>query len=176
VAFERSAKYPTLDAVGTAARIFSGQDDRPGGISSAEIGLQLRVPILTGGRVNAQVAQANARALSSAELLIAEERAAAQQTRDAFRGVTASISRVKALRQALGSTEKSAEATEAGFRAGTRTSVEVLQALRDVFRARSDFIGARYDYIINTLNLKAAAGNLVEEDIFAINRFLTTVE
>ena len=52
----------------------------------------------------------------------------------------------------------------------------MLQALRDVFRARSDYAGARYDYLINTLNLKAAAGTLEESDIAAINRFLVPVE
>ncbi len=79
-------------------------------------------------------------------------------------------------RQALESTQKAAEATEAGFRAGTRTSVEVLQALRDTFSARSDYAGARYDYIINSLNLKAAAGTLAEDDIYSINRFLSNTE
>jgi len=54
--------------------------------------------------------------------------------------------------------------------------VEVLQALRDTYRARSDYAGARYDFIINTLNLKAASGTLVEEDIFRINRFLVSAE
>lgn len=168
---ERASRYPTLDLVGTAASTTTDQTGR----SDAEIGdikVQLRLPIFTGGRINAQVAQARAQALSSGANLIAQQRATTQQTRDGYRGVQASISRVKALRQALVSTQKSAEATEAGFRAGTRTSVEVLQALRDTYGARSDYAGARYDYIINTLNLKAASGTLSEEDVYAINRFL----
>jgi len=82
------------------------------------------------------------------------------------------IARANALQQALISTRKSAEATDAGFRAGTRTSVEVLRALRDVFRAESDYAGARYDYIINHMSLKAAAGTLSEEDLIPINNFL----
>ena len=93
-----------------------------------------------------------------------------------YRGVLASISQVRALRQALVSTQQSAEATDAGFRAGTRTSVEVLQALRDTFRARSDYSGALYDYIINLLSLKSAAGTLNENDLNSINNFLVPVE
>lgn len=172
---ERGNKRPTLSLVGTAAATTS---DRAGlgDVNSAAIELQLRLPILTGGRVKALVAQARDQSRSSAENVVAQERATTQQTRDGYRGVLASISRVKALRQALVSTQKSAEATEAGFRAGTRTSVEVLQALRDTYRARSDYAGAKYDYIINSLNLKAASGTLAEEDIFAINRFLVEVE
>lgn len=172
---ERSNSRPTLDLVGTAASTTTDQLNRQDA-DRAEIALQLRVPILTGGRVNALVAQARAQARSAAESLVAQERATTQQTRDGYRGVEASISRANALRQALVSTQKSAEATEAGFRAGTRTSVEVLQALRDTYRARSDYAGARYDYIINSLNLKAASGTLSEKDIKAINRFLIVEE
>ncbi|NND90856.1 MAG: TolC family outer membrane protein [Granulosicoccus sp.] len=174
VEIERTSRYPTLDLVGTAASSQTDQDDRDTDI--AEIKLQLSLPILTGGRVSALIAQARAQALSSGEQMLVQERATVQQTRDGYRGVQASISRVRALRQALVSTQKSAEATEAGFRAGTRTSVEVLQALRDTYSARSDYAGARYDYIINTLNLKAASGTLSEKDIYAINRFLAEPE
>ncbi len=173
---ERGNRRPTLSLVGSAAATSSDQLGRNEDVERAEIQLQLRYPILTGGRVNALVAQARAQAQSAAESLVAQERATTQQTRDGYRGVNATIARVNALRQALVSTQKSAEATEAGFRAGTRTSVEVLQALRDTYRARSDYAGARYDFIINTLNLKAASGTLVEEDIFRINRFLVSTE
>lgn len=175
VDIERANRYPTLELIGTAASSTTDQTGRDD-TDLAEIKLQLRLPIMTGGRIDAQVAQARAQALSAAEQLTAQERATIQQTRDGYRGVQASISRVKALRQALVSTQKSAEATEAGFRAGTRTSVEVLQALRDTFRARSDYAGARYDYIINTLNLKAASGSLNENDVLSINRFLAVSE
>lgn len=175
VDIERSNRRPTLDLVGTAASTTTNQFNRQDA-DRAEISLQLRVPILTGGRVNALVAQARAQARSASETLVAQERATTQQTRDGYRGVEASISRANALRQALVSTQKSAEATEAGFRAGTRTSVEVLQALRDTYRARSDYAGARYDYIINSLNLKAASGTLSEKDISSINRFLIVEE
>ena len=172
---ERANKRPTLSLVGSAAATTTDQLGRSDA-NRGEVKLQFRLPILTGGRVNALVAQARAQSQASAENLVSQERATTQQTRDGYRGVEASISRVTALRQALVSTQKSAEATEAGFRAGTRTSVEVLQALRDTYRARSDYAGARYDYIINSLNLKAASGTLAEQDISAINRFLVATE
>ena len=171
IAIERGARWPTLDLVGTASTADSDQVGRAD-TNSAELTLQLRLPLYTGGRIGAQVNQARAQAGSAAEQLVANERTTAQQTRDGYRGVQASISRVRALRQALVSTRQSADAIEAGFRAGTRTSIDVLQALRDVFRARSDYAGARYDYIVNTLNLKAAAGTLEESDIEQVDRFL----
>lgn len=178
IAIERASRYPTLGIVGRLSRTTNDSRTDIGSRTSkaADLTLQLSVPILAGGSINASVAQAKAQALSSQQQKLTQERTTTQQTRDAYRGVRASISRVRALRQALVSTEKSAEATEAGFRAGTRTSVEVLQALRDTYRAQSDYAGARYDYIINTLSLKAASGTLVEDDIYAINRFLAIPE
>lgn len=175
VAIERANRYPTLDLIGTAASTTTEQIGRSDA-DVAELKLQLRMPLSTGGRIKSQVAEARANAQSAAQKLVTQERSTVQQTRDGYRGVQASISRVRALRQALVSTQKSAEATEAGFRAGTRTSVEVLQALRDTFGARSEYAGARYDYIINTLNLKAASGTLNEDDIIQINRFLAGPE
>jgi len=170
----RGLRYPTLDLVGavqaTDADTFPATRDS----RSARVGIELRMPIYTGGRVNAQVRQAKADSESAMQTLLTQERSTAQQTRDAYRGVTGSISRANALRQALISTRKSAEATDAGFRAGTRTSVEVLRALRDVYRAESDYAGARYDYLINYLSLKAAAGTLNADDLIPINNFLVS--
>lgn len=168
---EKASRYPTLGLTGSVGTSDTtqiiGRDTE-----FSQISLELSVPLLTGGSIGAQVAQARAEDLAANEQLTLQERSTTQQTRDAYRGVQASISSVRALRQALVSTQQSAEAIEAGFRAGTRTSVDVLEALRDTFQAQSDFAGARYDYIINTLNLKAFAGTLNEDDLLAINRFL----
>jgi len=170
----RGSRYPTVDLVGVAQAAENEQIDpnRRRDLKAGQIGLEVRMPIFTGGRIKSQVRQAVADSSSAQQKLLSQERATAQQTRDAFRGVTGSIARANALQQALISTRKSAEATDAGFRAGTRTSVEVLQSLRDVFRAESDFAAARYDYIINYLSLKAAAGTLRAEDLIPINNFL----
>lgn len=166
----RGSRLPTLDLVGVAQTV---DHEKPGrDLDAGLIRLEVRMPVYTGGRISSQVRQAKADSASAAQTLLAQERSAAQQARDAFRGVTGSIARANALKQALSSTRKSAEATDAGFRAGTRTSVEVLRALRDVFRAESDYAGARYDYIINYLSLKAAAGTLTEGDLIPINNFL----
>lgn len=170
VASLRGSRYPTLDIVGIARTVEHGKIGND--LDLGTIGLELRMPIYTGGRISSQVRQAKADSSSAAQQLLSQERSTAQQARDAFRGVTGSIARANALQQALVSTRKSAEATDAGFRAGTRTSVEVLNALRDVFRAESDYAGARYDYIINYLSLKAAAGTLTASDLTPINNFL----
>jgi len=169
---ERGARYPSLDLLAIASSSTTEQTGRDD-IDAGELRLEVRVPLYTGGRINAEVTRAKAQASASEQQLALQELNAVQQTRNAYRGVLSNISRAKALGKALVSTEKSAEATDAGFRAGTRTSVDVLRALRDTFQAKSDFVNARYDYIINALNLKAAAGTLSEDDIFELNGLLT---
>ena len=83
------------------------------------------------------------------------------------------FSQVKAFRQALSSSNIALEATEAGFEVGTRTSVDVLISLRETYGAQRDYASARYDYLINILKLKQAAGLLNIDDLDEINRWLT---
>ena len=65
-------------------------------------------------------------------------------------------------------------ATEAGFEVGTRTTVDVLDARRRLFEAQRDYARSRYDYLINLVRLKSAAGVLAPADLESINSFLTT--
>ncbi len=168
---ERGAAYPTVDILAIGSSSTTGQQGR-GDIDAGELRLEVRMPLYTGGSINAQVARAKAEVTAATAQLRVQELATTQRARESYRGVTTNISRVRALRQALESTQKSAEASDAGFRAGTRTSVDVLRALRDTFRARSDFVNARYDYVLNTLSLKSSAGTLGEQDLMAVNALL----
>jgi outer membrane protein len=86
--------------------------------------------------------------------------------------VLANISGVKALKQVLVSSTTALEATEAGFEVGTRTAVEVLNSQQELYRAASIYARARYDYLLQTLLLKQAAGTLQDADLQQINRWL----
>ena len=82
------------------------------------------------------------------------------------------ISRVSALKQARTSNEAALEAVKAGFDVGTRTSVDVLDAQRDLFAARRDYAQSRYRYVLDILLLKQAAGTLSENDLEEVNAWL----
>ena len=99
-------------------------------------------------------------------------RATERQSRDAFRSVTASISTITALKQAVASNQIALEAAEAGNEVGTRTLVDVLDAQSNLYRAKRDYARARYDYVLSTLRLKQAAGMLSPKDLELINGFL----
>jgi len=134
--------------------------------------LNLQVPLFTGGlnssRIQQSVYQHRAQVQAAERVARETERA----TRDAFLGVESSISRVRALRQAVESAQTALRATEAGYEVGTRTSVEVQQSLEQLTRAQTDYARARYEYILNTLRLKQAAGTLTVADIEQVDGWL----
>ncbi|MDH5396302.1 MAG: TolC family protein, partial [Gammaproteobacteria bacterium] len=82
------------------------------------------------------------------------------------------ISQVKALKQVLASSSIALEATQAGFDVGTRTAIDVLDSQRELYRARRDYAQVRYNYVLETLRLKLAAGILSAQDIEQLNPWL----
>lgn len=169
----QAGHYPTLDLVGTHG--FSDTMDAPtfgSERTDTTIGVQLNVPIYSGGLTTAQTREARALYTQAQEALEQQRRATVRETRNAYLGVTTGISQVLARKQALASAQTALEATQAGFEVGTRTIVDVLDAQRVRFAAQSDYLRARYDYLLATLRLKQAAGSLSEADIIQINTWL----
>jgi len=66
------------------------------------------------------------------------------------------------------------KATEAGYEVGTRTSVDLLNARRNLVQAQTNFAVARYDYIVSVLTLRLAAGTLDRPELTSVNTWLTT--
>lgn len=136
------------------------------------LGVILNMPLYTGGRTSSAIQQAEADYATASNNLLLQKRLIAQQANTAYLAVASGIGQVNALKQALISTTAALEATEAGFDVGTRTSVDVLNSLRETYRSRRDYASARYDYLTNTLRLKQAAGVLREDDLTFINELL----
>jgi outer membrane protein len=135
--------------------------------------LQLNVPIFSGGLTQSRVRESQYRWIAAKEQFVRVSRATERAARDAYMGVMSEISRVNALRQALASSQTSLQATEAGYEVGTRTAVDVLDARRALVLAQSNFARSRYDYLLNVINLRLAAGNLDDATLTEINSTLT---
>ncbi len=163
---------PRLDLVGG-----HGYNDRGGQFGSTEvdqsdIGLQLTVPIYEGGRTLSRTHQAEHDHSAALERMEQTRRAVQREAREAFLGVVTRISSVNALRQAVVSSQTALESTRAGFEVGTRTAIDVVAAERGLSQAKRDYARARYDYILDTLRLKRAAGSLAPEDLIQANTWL----
>lgn len=169
--FQDAGDSPALNLVGSYGASFTGSSrtfDRTDGI----VGLELSIPLYTGGGVQAATRQARHQYTAAQELLERRRREVRTQVRNAYRGVLSSISRVGALEATNVSARSALEATQAGFDVGTRTLVDVLNSQRDLFAARRDLAQSRYEYILNTLSLFQASGALDESDVELVNTWL----
>jgi outer membrane protein len=134
--------------------------------------LDLRFPIFTGGLNRSRIQQSVYQQRAANEALERIARQTEREARDAYLGVISEISRVRALRQAVESNRTALRATEAGFEVGTQTTVDVLAAQNNLRRAETTYSRSRYDYILNVLRLKQAAGGLGVADIEQVDGWL----
>ena len=170
---QRAGHLPTLDIVGGHG--FNSQGGRFGTseVDQSDIGIELNVPLYEGGRAVSRTREAEHRHRATIERLEQARRSAQRETREAYLGITARISSIAALEQAVLSSRTALESTRAGFEVGTRTAIDVVAAERGLSEAQRDFARARYDYIIDILRLKRAAGSLAPDDLAVANGWLT---
>ncbi|MFT5134875.1 MAG: outer membrane protein [Gammaproteobacteria bacterium] len=169
---QKAGHLPTVDLV--ARHGFDKSGGRFGSFSSraSSIGVQLNVPLFQGGFVNSKTREAQQRLDEQFQRLEQARRQAQRLTRQAYLGVISGISQVKALKQAVVSSETALLSTQAGFEVGTRTAVDVVASERTTFQARRNYSRSRYDYILNTLRLKRAAGVLSTSDLSQLSQWL----
>ena len=164
--------FPTLDVTGGHGWNKQGGRFGSTSVTQGDIGVEFNMPIFEGGRTVSRTRQAEHDHRAALERLQQTRRAIYRQTRKAYLGVVSQISSVKALRQAVISSVTALESTRAGFEVGTRTAIDVVAAERGLSQARRDYARAKYDYILETLQLKQAAGSLRPEDIAIANSWL----
>jgi outer membrane protein len=191
ISFRRNGHYPTLDLVartgnqrseGSGSTTFPGSS--PGDPDIVEpyssdddrnfdsISLQFNIPLFAGGGTSSRVREAVYLHRASREQLQRVTRETERQSRDAYLGVLAEESRVQALKQAVASSQTALEATQAGFDVGTRTIVDVLNSQFALYAAKTNYQRSRYDYLLNALRLKQAAGTLQVQDLEQIDQWL----
>ena len=175
VARQRAGHLPTVDLSGSMARTdnpLSGSSTVSPVSKDASVGLTLSIPIFSGGLVQSRVREALALRDKALQDLENTQRSVAQSARTSFLNVTSGIAQVRALEQALVSTQSQLDSTVLGRDVGVRTSVDVLNAQQQVTQTRRDLQQARYNYLLNTLRLKSATGQLADADVDEVNRAL----
>lgn len=174
ISVRKSGHLPTVDFKATQS-FLDANSSRLGSASTNEdtmLGLQVEIPIYQGGLVNSRTREAQHLFAQSQDQLEQTRRELERSTRESFMNIEATISGVKALNQALISSQSALDATELGFKVGTRTSVDVLDSQREMFRAKQALSRTRYDYILSQLQLKLAAGTLSPGDLETVNGWL----
>ena len=174
----KAGHAPTLDAV---AQYRKGDNDGLGFSNSANnpvrfgsdaeqssIGLQLTIPLYSGGLTSSQVRESYQRLSQTEQLRESLRRQVVENTRNLHRALNTDVETVQARKQSIISSQSALEATEIGYQVGTRNIVDVLDAQRQLFNSVRVYNDARYDYIINNLRLKQAAGTLAPSDLEAL--------
>ncbi len=142
-------------------------------VNDTSMSLTLNIPLFSGGRTSSQVRQAQSDYKSASQDLEKIHRQVTKQARSAYRNVIANISSIKALTQSQISNQSALEATQAGFEVGTRTMVDVLLSTTNLYNAKRTLARSRYDYVLNVLKLKQAAGILTNDDLLKVNGWLS---
>jgi outer membrane protein len=175
VSKQRAGHYPTLDIVATNGKNGAGFNTTTGGAldtKASTVGLQLSLPIFAGGAVASRDREAVALREKARADLDNARRQAALGARQAYLGVTSGLSQVKAYEAALASSQAALDSNKLGYEVGIRINIDVLNAEGQLFDTRQKLAKARFDTLIAQLKLKAAAGNLTEEDLLEINALL----
>ncbi|WP_101674726.1 TolC family outer membrane protein [Alloalcanivorax mobilis] len=179
------AMMPQVQLVGSYTHLHTAPDDDTGGATGfgsgitpdnhgTEIGIEVTMPLFRGGALNSQRKQAVLRADAADQTYLQTVRDVTQQARSAFRTVQADSLRVQARNQAIRSASSALEATQSGYEVGTRNVVDVLNAQQALYAAQRDYANARYDYILNSLTLQSAAGDLDVQNLVSVNEWLSS--
>ncbi len=170
----RSGHYPTLDAV---AQLSRSESETVTSVNSSytnrSIGLQFNLPLYSGGYVSSTVRQAVAEHERATQALEAMRRDVDIRVHKEFRGVTEGVLKVKALEQAVRSTQQVAISNRRSFEAGSRTLMDTLNAEQQSVSAQRDLAQARLVYLISRVRLHALTGGAKEEAVNQINGWLT---
>ncbi|MBN9430249.1 MAG: TolC family outer membrane protein [Burkholderiales bacterium] len=173
---QRYARYPVVDLVGSVSY---GQNSAVNFIgvrsTNAAVGVQLSVPLYTGGLIDARVREAAASLDQSSSTLESLRRQAEQSARQAYLGLSSGLAQVNALEAAERSSRLALDSNLLGYQVGVRINIDVLNAQQQLFQTRRDLARARYDALLNGLRLQATAGALGEEDVQAVNALLTPI-
>lgn len=173
----RAGHAPTLDMTASYGRNFSsGSLSSPADIDtryrSTQVGVQLNIPIYSGGGTESRVREAAANYYRARSDWEAASRQAVTGAKQAFTAFDSGQSQIDALESAVESSRSSVEANKVGYRIGTRINTDVLNAEQQLATAQRDLVRTKYDTLMQGLKLKASAGLLTEQDIYQIDTMM----
>ena len=168
----KAANYPTVDLVANVGKNTTHGSSQPGESRYNNIGIQLTIPLYTGGGLSSKSRESVSRDEAARQDVETARRNAILGANSAYLGVSSGAAQVKALEQALVSADSVLKSTQLGQEVGVRTNLDVLNAQQSYYSAQKDLSAARYAYLLSYLKLKAVAGKLDETDLQEINQRL----
>ena len=172
-------RYPTIDAMARRSRDWDKGGYPYGSVAnkgvrsfSDTIGLEVNIPIYSGGYASSRVREGRLLKLKIKEDEEYLRRQIELEVRENYLNLQSNFAEIDAYQQALLSAEITLDSTNLGFQVGLRNSVDVLRAQQVFFDAEKEMLKARYNYLINQVKLKQSVGMLSKTDIVNINKYL----
>ncbi|WP_353142372.1 TolC family outer membrane protein [Acinetobacter pragensis] len=170
---EKAALYPQIDAVGT----YGYSKQNPESIMSQDgqfdqVGIEMNWNVYNGGRTQKSIQQAAVNVKKSEALVDAAVRKAATDVKKSYLQVETDQAKLQARKAAMDSSAIVSKASQAQYKEGLKTMVDVLLAQRNAFSAKQDYLNAKYDYLMHVLQLKASIGRLTDRDLEEMNAWL----
>ena len=176
VSKSQAGHLPTLDAIAQWSNSGSENITRINSrYENKTIGLQLNVPLYSGGYVNSTIRQAVAEQTRAEESMEALRRDLGVRVHKEFRGVSEGVMRVRALEQAVRSAEQMMMSTQMSLKAGSRTQLDVLNAQQQYTLALRDLAQARFIYLMSKVKLASLAGDDAVASVDEVNASLVGV-
>ena len=173
-----AARYPTVSLEGdyepTIGTLASSSTGVFVNTNTADVELNVSFPIFQGGLVISETRQARYDYEAAMDAWTATYRSTVANTRIAYSIIIDSISKIRADRLAVTSARNSVKDTEAQFKVGTSTMLDVLNTQKALYEAQENLATAQYAYMNSLLALKELAGTLSPQDLMVLNRWLTT--
>ena len=169
----QAGHLPTLDAVAQWSNSGSENITRVNSrYENKTIGLQLNIPLYSGGYVNSTIRQAVAEQTRAEESLEALRRDLGVRVHKEYRGVSEGVMRVRALEQAARSAEQMMKSTQMSLVAGSRTQLDVLNAQQQYTLALRDLAQARMVYLLSKVRLASLVGDDAMVSVEQVNASL----
>lgn len=135
------------------------------------VGIQITLPIFSGGAIAAFSRQAKYQHVSAEAARDQQALTVRSNTVTDFQNVLSGIASVKALRESVQSNRASLSATEKAFKVGSATTFDVLNARNNLLNAQTAYAQARYAYLLSMLKLRQDAGTLGPQDVKAMSAY-----
>lgn len=170
----KGGHYPTLGVSLSAQNTNEGYNNALAPRTDSYVaGLQLSVPIYSGGSTSARVRGLYQDQVSAEQQLEFTRRQVVKEITNAYLTADSSVEKIRANRNALSSAEQSSSASEKAFKYGVVNAVDVLTATQNEFKARRDLLKTQYDFINNLFTLNRWAGKLSTESVDSVNSWLS---
>lgn len=169
----RSDHLPSLDFIVSYNRslsenpFFTGQE-----VTSNAYGVQLTIPLYSGGLTQSRVREAVANSEESRERYHLTINSAQLELRKNFMAIKEGIAQFRAFEQALRSAEQAVLSNQKGVLAGTRTSLDVLLVEQQRFQVELDFAQSRYEMLAAWVRLNSLIGTMDDTEFARLNELL----